>query len=170
LLGLGLGVSALLGLGSVLSLSLGTLGLSLVYWWAWNAEPVWLTEALLPPPPPEPPLVEPLDMVALPDGTFLMGAPETDRLAFSDEKPAHAVTVTAFCISRFLITRQFYRDIIGQEPEAWADDTDDGRLPANHLTWFEAIAFCNALSVRVGLHPCYEVMDQHVAWDTQADG
>ena len=36
----------------------------------------------------------------------------------------------------------------------------DDRLPANHVSWFDAVAFCNALSAYVGLQPCYRITDQ----------
>ena len=52
----------------------------------------------------EPPLVEPLEMVELPGGTFWMGSPDTDAQAYENERPQHKVTVSAFAISRYLIT------------------------------------------------------------------
>jgi formylglycine-generating enzyme required for sulfatase activity len=117
-----------------------------------------------------PPLAEPLDMVTVHGGTFRIGSSDSDTEAYENEKPQHTVTVSAFCISRYLVTRQLYREILGQAPGAWGEDTDDERFPANEVSWFEAVAFCNALSVRVGLQPCYHITGQHVEWDTSADG
>jgi|GEM_PF-6683304 len=56
-----------------------------------------------------PPLAEPLDMVTVHGGTFRMGLPDADTAAYENEKPQHTVTVSAFCISRYLVTRQLYR-------------------------------------------------------------
>ena len=56
-----------------------------------------------------PPLAEPLDMVTVHGGTFRMGLPDADPAAYENEKPQHTVTVSAFCISRYLVTRQLYR-------------------------------------------------------------
>ncbi len=117
-----------------------------------------------------PPLAEPLDMVTVHGGTFRMGSPEADPEAYENEKPQHTVTVSAFCISRYLVTRQLYREILGQAPATWGEDTDDERFPANEVSWFDAVAFCNALSAHVGLQPCYHITGQHVEWDTSADG
>ncbi len=125
-----------------------------------------------PAPVPEPPLDEPLDMVELEGGTFLMDSPKSDDDALDDEKPQHEVTVSAFCISRYPITRQLYRDIVGPSPEAWDRDrdTDDQQLPANSINWFEAARFCNMLSAHVGLLPCYRIDGDNVEWDREADG
>ena len=109
-------------------------------------------------------------MVELPSGTFLMGSPDSDSEAFDDEKPQHKVTVSAFCISRYPVTRQLYRDIVGSSPEEWSREKDDYLLPANFVNWFEAARFCNALSAHVGLSPCYRIDDERVEWDREADG
>ena len=99
-----------------------------------------------------------------------MGSPDTDAEAHEDEKPRHEVTVSAFAISRYPITRELYRELCGTLPEAWQRDSDDNRLPANDVSWFDAVSFCNALSQQVGLQPCYRIDGTHVAWDTNADG
>ena len=78
-----------------------------------------------------------------------MGSPDADTAAYENEKPQHTVVVSDFCISRYLVTRQRYREILGQAPAAWGEDTE---------------------SAHVGLQPCYHITGQHVEWDTSADG
>ena len=121
-------------------------------------------------PTPEPPFVEPLDMVEIAGGMFLMGSPDSDDLTQNSEKPQHEVTVSDFYISRYPITRQLYREIVKEAPEEWANDEDDQQLPANYVTWFDAVKFCNALSEQVGLQACYRIDGQQVEWDREADG
>ena len=58
-------------------------------------------------------------MVALPEGTFLMGSCEADAYAYKNEKPQHTVTVSAFSISRYPITRQLYREICEKSLTVW---------------------------------------------------
>jgi hypothetical protein len=116
----------------------------------------------------DPPFVEPLDMVELPGGTFQMGSSDED--ARDSEKPQHEVAVSDFAMSRYAITRQLYRQICVTTPESWASDEIDARLPANVVSWFDAIHFCNALSEAVGLQPCYHIDGQHVTWDIEANG
>jgi formylglycine-generating enzyme required for sulfatase activity len=152
-------------------------------WYARDAEPVLVgvgivptpqeassATVLEPAPEPAPHLVEPLELVELPGVTFWMGAPHTDTEASESEKPRHEVTVSAFAISRYPITRELYRKLSGTSPQSWQRDSDDHRLPANDVSWFDAVSFCNALSQQVRLQPCYRIDGTHVAWDTNADG
>jgi len=162
LLGMGLGAWALLGVGGWLGQGLCLLALGLAVAAGWNARPV-LVGAPVPPvvekakpkppekkpvpdwPPREPRIVADipglLDMVELPGGTFLMGSPDGDNMAYPDEKPQHSVTVSAFAIACYPVTRKLYREILGKGPEAWRQDRDDHQLPANYVNWFDAVEF-----------------------------
>jgi len=111
-----------------------------------------------------------LPMVALDAGSFLMGSPEDDDQGFSNERPQHEVTVSAFFLSKITITRELYRKLMDKHPSQWDRDTDDGRLPANYLSWFDAVRFCNRLSERADLEPCYEIDGEKVTWNREADG
>ncbi len=194
-LGAGLGAGALLGVGGWMGQGLCLLVIGLALRLGWNAQPV-LVGAPVPPlakqPEPEtepaPPKKKPepdwpprqprpvvdipglLEMVELPGGTFQMGSPDSDDLAGNWEKPQHSVTVSAFAIARYPITRKLYREILGRSPEQWERDKDDDRLPANYLTWFDAVNFCNALSEKQGLRPCYSIEGDQVNWDQKANG
>ena len=89
-----------------------------------------------------------LDMVELPGGTFWMGSAEDDAQASDAEKPRHAVTVSGFAIGRVVVTRRLYREVMAEHPAAWERDRDDDLLPANYVSWFDAVAFCNR---RIGI-------------------
>ncbi|WP_089721131.1 formylglycine-generating enzyme family protein [Candidatus Entotheonella palauensis] len=164
--GLGVGMAVLFGLGGMLGVGLGMLMLGLVVWAAKDAEPVLVTDA---PAQPFPVIDELLEMVELDGGTFRMGSPDSDRDALKREKPQHDVTVSAFAMSRYPVTRQLYRRLLAP-PVRWEREDLDDRLPANDLNWFEAVAFCNALSRHMGLQPCYRIIGTHVEWDMEADG
>ncbi len=194
ILGLSIGAGALFGITGITGMGLCLLVLVGALWRAWDAEPVLVGLDTEPEPltesKPELPLEElrdipdaemtaslsetklnePLDMGEVPGGTFLMGSRESDRDALDDEKPQHEVMLSAFCISRYPITRQLYRDIVGSSPAQWDRDSDDEQLPANYVNWSDAVQFCNALSVRVGLSPCYRIDGNDVEWDREADG
>jgi len=43
-------------------------------------------------------------------------------------------------------------------------------LPVLGLTWYEAVAYCNALSAFEGLSPAYAINGTTVTWDREADG
>ena len=43
-------------------------------------------------------------------------------------------------------------------------------LPVTGISWWAAIQFCNRLSLRDGLLPCYVVEEEQVLWDRSSDG
>ena len=108
---------------------------------------------------------EPLDMVALPGGRFWMGSDKAqDPNAYDDELPRHLVRLDPFLIARTAVTRGLWRRVMADrragdwrrpEPKAWR--RNDDALPANYVDWFNAVAFCNALSVVAGRRPYYRV-------------
>lgn len=69
------------------------------------------------------------------------------------------------------ITRNEYRKVMGDSKSFSGDviDADGNKLskdddkffdaPANNVGWFEAILFCNTLSKKEGLKPCYTIND-----------
>ena len=114
------------------------------------------------PPPPTPPyrvqdrLIE---MIELPGGSFRMG---------SDQ--ARKVRISPFAMGRTPVTRALYRSLVKEVPGSWGRDQGDEALPANYVSWEDAVRFCNALSERSGLAPCYRQTDAGWACDWAADG
>ena len=96
-------------------------------------------------------------MVWIPAGEFMMGNvddPDTDSYK-TFERPVHKVTLTkGFWMSRYLITQEQFFLIMNKAPynPAYGE-----RRPAEGLNWYEAIVFCNRLSIKEGLNPVYEV-------------
>ena len=101
--------------------------------------------------------------VEIPGGSFLMGAqkakpdePGYDPEAQDDESPVHRVTVSPFRLSRHPVTNAEYAAFVeetGKEPPRhW----EGGRIPEGkdehpvvHVSWADAVAFCEWLSRRV---------------------
>jgi sulfatase modifying factor 1 len=192
-LGGGFGALALLGVGGWWGMGLCLLLLGAAVPWVSGAEPVmrevsrpqkvtrpsepvWpeLPQEELPPPEPTIRVVEDipglLEMVELPRGTFWMGSAEEDEQAYSGEKPQHLVTVSSFAVGRYPVTSQLYRAIVQDAPRRAEADKDDRLLPITRVSWFDAVAFCNTLSERQGLMPCYRIEGQDVTWDRDANG
>ena len=108
----------------------------------------------------------PLTMIELPGGQFLMGSPDTDELAGDDEKPQHMVTVSGFRMAVTPVTAGLYNEVMQREPVPQAQE----RLPAVNVSWEDAIAFCNRLSVREGYRRCYRRRFKRWVCDWRADG
>jgi formylglycine-generating enzyme required for sulfatase activity len=66
--------------------------------------------------------------------------------------PHPVVIGRAFCLKATEVTQAEWRDLMGTAPFQHAGCDD---CPAECINWWEAAAFCNALSAREGLEPCY---------------
>ena len=91
--------------------------------------------------------------VTVPAGSFSMGAPEgASRVSRPTE-----VTLDSFLIQTTEVTRAQWRAVTGTEPLYPEEGEDVHELPLNHVNWYEAIAFCNRLSLSEGLEPAYSI-------------
>ena len=98
-----------------------------------------------------------LAMVEIIGGTFLMGAPKDEPEFYEDEAPQHEVTVSDFFISKYPITQAQWRAVATQLPqiniELNPDPSDfqgNENCPVEQVSWFEAVEFCDRLSVKTG--------------------
>ncbi|HKC66451.1 MAG TPA: formylglycine-generating enzyme family protein, partial [Pyrinomonadaceae bacterium] len=82
----------------------------------------------------------PIEMVLVPEGTFLMGSPESEGP--DDERPQHQVTVPAFYMSKYEVTQAQYRAVMGVNPSEFQGDD----LPVEKVSWNDAREFCNRAS------------------------
>lgn len=74
--------------------------------------------------------------------------------------------IASFYMSDHEVTRAEYKTIIGKDPsraEAYSKDgtqlTGDnvGNNPVNYISWCDAIVYCNKLSIKKKLTPCYKI-------------
>ena len=104
-------------------------------------------------------------MVWIPSGDFMMGSSSGESLP-NNPPPAepgrdlhetrHKVTLTqGFYMSRYLITEEQFAATMGYTSKYF--NGGGSRLPANGVSWYEAIVFCNRLSIQEGLEPVYEM-------------
>ncbi len=90
----------------------------------------------------------PSGMVEIPAGKFTMG---TDNgKAF--EGPAHEVTLDGFYMDITPVTQAEYLELMGVNPSYFQGDL---QRPVEMVSWFDAVLFCNARSLRDGLEPVY---------------
>ncbi len=108
-----------------------------------------------------------IEMLKIPAGKFWMGASESDKNAFEDEKPRHKVTITQpFLLANTKVTQAQYEEVMGVNPSAFSPggrfkervkDLDTRQHPVESISWLDAVRFCNRLSERHGLAPYYQI-------------
>jgi len=138
-------------------------------WLGYTAAPVFAeVELRTPPPGPRRVLDGVLPMVELPGGDFLMGSPASDDMSQEDERPQHPVRLAPFRMAVTPVTVELYREVMAQP--ATGEDGRATRLPVGNVSWFDAIEFCNRLSVRAGYRPCYSRVFGFWRCNWRADG
>ncbi len=84
-------------------------------------------------------------------GSFRMGSPDSE-LGRSDGERDHEVRLTRpLLVATTEVTREDWAAHLEQDPSPVRCEG----CPAQGMTWHEALAYCNALSVAAGLEPCY---------------
>ncbi len=95
----------------------------------------------------------------IPAGTFTMGSPP-DELGHASEETQHEVTLTNdFEIGIHETTQADFEDLMGWNPSFFGpngpeEDCGDD-CPVEFVSWFDAVAYANQLSISHGLAPCY---------------
>ena len=109
--------------------------------------------------PKEDPTVEKpvIEFVDIPGGTFLMGSPETEE-GRKDDEVQHEVTVSAFKMSKYSITRAQYELFIkatGRIMKYYRPVGGD-KHPAMWVTWYDATTFAEWMGCRLSTEAEYE--------------
>ena len=87
----------------------------------------------------------------IPAGTFTMGSNDG---ASSVEKPTHRVRITrAFFLQTTEVTQGQWKALMGTSPSGFSSCGED--CPVEQVSWWDAAAYCNALSKRERLPACY---------------
>lgn len=82
-------------------------------------------------------------MAEIPGGSIEMRDDRTKKKWMVDLEP--------FLLGKFLVTQDLYFEITKESPSFFKGS----KLPVETVSWKDAITFCNLLSIRNGLKPCY---------------
>jgi len=94
----------------------------------------------------------PTGFVAIAGGQFVMGSPAKEVTSDNNEI-LHTVSVSPFYIAAKEVTQAEWLAVMGSNPSEFKGDD----LPVERVSWYEAISFCNRLSLKQGRSPCYAV-------------
>ncbi|AOW98270.1 hypothetical protein BJP34_01395 [Moorena producens PAL-8-15-08-1] len=96
-----------------------------------------------------------LAMVSIPEGSFSMGSPETEKDSFDKERPQHLVSIQPFFLGKYQVTQAQWR-AVAKLPKVKRDlDPDPSEFkgknrPVEQVTWVDAVEFCRRLSEHTG--------------------
>jgi formylglycine-generating enzyme required for sulfatase activity len=98
-------------------------------------------------------------MVYVPGGSFEMGK-DLGTGGGNDVTAVHTVTVSGFYIGKYEVTQAQYQAVMGSLPSSLTTGNNYGRgdnYPVYYVNWYEALVFCNKLSMTEGLTPAYRI-------------
>jgi uncharacterized repeat protein (TIGR02543 family) len=97
------------------------------------------------------------DMVWIPGGTFIMGSSASEPNRNSDETQ-HSVTLNGFYMGKYQVTQLKYQTVMGTGEDRTTTSYGKGdNYPVYYVNWYDAIVFCNKLSMMEGLNPVYSI-------------
>jgi len=139
----------------------------------------------------------PMDMVKISGGSFTMGSPRSDP-DYEDDEKQRTVKVNDFYIGSAQVTVGEFKEFIastnykttaersGQSgilnrhnmnlemtPKYnWSNPsyTQDDTFPVGHISWIDALEYCNWRSKQEGLKPVYSISGGNVKIDNNANG
>jgi formylglycine-generating enzyme required for sulfatase activity len=93
----------------------------------------------------------PLEMVEIPAGSFVMGAPESEKESRDNERPQRDVSVPTFCMGKYPITQAQWGVVatlpqINQELNPDPSNFKGDQCPVEQVSWLDAMEFCRRLS------------------------
>jgi formylglycine-generating enzyme required for sulfatase activity len=91
--------------------------------------------------------------VRIPAGRFTMGSPAGEEGRDSDEVQHEVVITRPFLLQATEVTQGQWRALMGDAPSKFSACGAD--CPVERVSWYEALAYCNARSQKEGLPPCY---------------
>jgi formylglycine-generating enzyme required for sulfatase activity len=109
-------------------------------------------------------------MVLVEKGDFLMGS----ELGNPNDRPVHPVKITkSFFMAKYLTTFEEHDRFCSELARSRSSDKGMGRnkrQPVCSVSWYGAIDYCNWLSVKEGLKPCYSGAGKTIVCDFEASG
>ena len=90
-----------------------------------------------------------IEKVFVQGGTFRMGS----YSGFDNEKPVHNVTVSSFYMGKTEVNQVQWKAVMGNNPSYYKGDN----RPVESVSWYDAIVFCNKLSMMDKKTPVYSV-------------
>ncbi|MDB9338683.1 MULTISPECIES: SAV_2336 N-terminal domain-related protein [Cyanophyceae] len=92
-----------------------------------------------------------LEMVSIPEGSFMMGSPETESDRSKSESRQHRVNIQNFCMGKYTITQAQWQVVASLEQVSRELKPDPSKFkganrPVEQVSWYDAVEFCQRLT------------------------
>jgi len=88
-----------------------------------------------------------LEMVLIPAGEFLMGSPDSDKVANGNQSPQHRVRITKpFYLGKYKVTQEQWEVVMGSNPSKFKGPKN----PVATVSWDDCQQFFDKLNVKTG--------------------
>jgi formylglycine-generating enzyme required for sulfatase activity len=107
------------------------------------------------------------DMLYCPRGKFMMGSNNED-----DDNPQRPMAIERpFLLGETEVTQELFQAIMGYNPSVFQGDNypNSKQRPVDQVTWYDAVMFCNKLSLRLGKRPYYNILNEKYEYDDDVD-
>ncbi|MGQ4646041.1 SUMF1/EgtB/PvdO family nonheme iron enzyme [Lyngbya aestuarii] len=96
-----------------------------------------------------------IEMVAIPEGTFMMGSPKDEEHRSYRENPQHLVKIQPFFMGKYPISQAQWRAVAALPQVSCPLMPDPSAFkgadrPVEQVSWYEAVEFCARLSRKTG--------------------
>jgi len=108
----------------------------------------------------------PRNFVYIEPGLFDMGSPTSEPHRSSNETQHWVRLTKGFFLSETEVTQAEYEAVMGTNPSYFSGSN----RPVERVSWYDAVAYCNARSQTQGLTPAYTINRTSVTWNQSANG
>jgi formylglycine-generating enzyme required for sulfatase activity len=96
-----------------------------------------------------------LEMVQIPGGSFIMGAPINEKDSKESERPQHQVTVPRFFMGKYPVTQAQWKFVASLPQVKRSLKPDPSRFkgdnrPVEEVSWFDVVEYCDRISQHTG--------------------
>jgi formylglycine-generating enzyme required for sulfatase activity len=96
-----------------------------------------------------------LEMVSIPEGSFMMGSPGDEASRSNSESPQHQITVPAFFMGKYTVTQAEWKAVaalsqVNRELNPDPSQFKGANRPVEQVSWYDAVEFCDRLSQYTG--------------------
>ena len=109
-----------------------------------------------------------MKLALVPPGEFHIGSPPSEDDHRENELQHHVKITEPFYLSVHEVTQKEFERVTGRNPSLFVGHggpndrvtgVETGKFPVETVYWYDAVEFCNLLSQRDGLQPCYRMSD-----------